>query len=101
MCIKYEELAATARAAAIRSATAKLFFPSQAAEAFEYHVQCKSALDAHIAQCEDNRCFLIRTMRTPEAQEAHEAQCETDGCRCRRVRDMCLHGIEIQQRRPA
>ena len=101
MCKTFEDLEATARAAAIRSATARVLYPSQATEAFEHHVQCKSALDAHIAQCEDNRCFLIRTMRTPEAQEAHEAQCETNGCRCRIVRDMCLHGIQIQQRHPA
>ena len=93
MCIKYEELAATARTAVIRFTTAKVLDPEQAAEASEHHVQCKLALDAHIAQCKGNRCFLIRTMRRSEAQKAHKAQCETDGCRCRRARDMCLHGI--------
>ena len=100
MCQSYTKLSAAARAADIGFATAKILHPEQANEAQEHRDQCTAALNAHVAQCEDTQCILIRTMWTPEALKAREAQCEKDGCPCRRVRDMCNQAL-TQQRHSA
>ncbi len=94
MCHIYDDLSAAARNAIITYATDKTSHP-------EHSDQCTAALNAHVAQCEDIRCILIRTMWTPEALKEREAQCEKDGCTCCCVRTMCNHGVTQQQRHSA
>ena len=101
MCQKYTELSAARRVGVIAFATAKICHPKQADEAKKHLDQCTAALNAHVAQCKDTQCLLIRTMWTPEAHEAHKDQCEKDECPCRLVHTMCIQGVQQQQRHSA
>jgi hypothetical protein len=101
MCQIYTELSAAKRAGVIAFATAKHCHPEQVNEAKKHIDQCIAALNAHVAQCEDTQCILIRTMWTPEALKAREAQCKKNDCPCHHVRTMCNHGVTQQQRHSA